>query len=46
MAEVGLGGRLDATNVINPKVVVITPIAKDHESVLGTTIPQIAGEKV
>lgn len=43
--EVGLGGRLDATNVISPELCVITPIAFDHESFLGNTIEAIAGEK-
>ena len=43
--EVGLGGRLDATNVIGPELCVITPVAYDHESFLGNTIEAIAGEK-
>ncbi|MDD4873825.1 MAG: bifunctional folylpolyglutamate synthase/dihydrofolate synthase [Dehalococcoidales bacterium] len=43
--EVGLGGRLDATNVINPEVCVITPINLDHTDVLGDTIARIASEK-
>ncbi len=43
--EVGLGGRLDATNIVHPEVSVITPIMLDHTSVLGDTIPLIAGEK-
>ena len=43
--EVGLGGRLDATNVIDPELCVITPIAYDHESYLGNTLTLIAGEK-
>ncbi len=44
--EVGLGGRLDATNVVpQPGVCVITSISYDHTDVLGTTLPQIAGEK-
>jgi dihydrofolate synthase/folylpolyglutamate synthase len=43
--EVGMGGRLDATNIIVPGVAVITPIAFDHESFLGHSIEQIAGEK-
>jgi dihydrofolate synthase/folylpolyglutamate synthase len=43
--EVGLGGRLDATNVITPELTVITPIAFDHESFLGNTIESIAFEK-
>lgn len=43
--EVGLGGRLDATNVLNPKVSVITSISYDHTLLLGDTLTQIAGEK-
>ena len=43
--EVGLGGRLDATNVIRPQVVVITNIALEHEEYLGRTVAEIAGEK-
>lgn len=43
--EVGLGGRLDATNVANPILTVITPISYDHTEILGETIPQIAQEK-
>ena len=43
--EVGLGGRLDATNVIAPELCVITPIAFDHESFLGNTLEAIALEK-
>ncbi len=43
--EVGLGGRLDATNVIEPRVVVITNIALEHEQYLGRTLAEIAGEK-
>lgn len=43
--EVGLGGRLDATNVVNPALTVITPIDYDHEAYLGGTIEAIAGEK-
>ncbi len=43
--EVGLGGRLDATNVLQPEISVITPIAFDHESFLGNTIEAIAAEK-
>lgn len=43
--EVGLGGRLDATNVTNPLVSVITPISLDHTEVLGDTIAAIAAEK-
>ena len=43
--EVGLGGRLDATNVVIPEVSVITSISYDHMDVLGDTLSQIAGEK-
>ncbi len=43
--ETGLGGRLDATNVLNPILTVITPIDFDHEAYLGGTIEAIAGEK-
>ena len=43
--EVGLGGRLDATNVVSPEVAVITPISLDHVPILGDTVPQIAKEK-
>ncbi len=43
--EVGLGGRLDATNVVHPALTVITPIDFDHEVYLGNTIESIAGEK-
>lgn len=43
--EVGLGGRLDATNVVTPKVSVITSLSYDHMAVLGNTLAQIAGEK-
>jgi len=43
--ETGLGGRLDATNVLEPAVVVITPISIDHTRYLGTTLREIAREK-
>lgn len=43
--EVGLGGRLDATNVIRAEVAVITSIALDHQEFLGDSIAAIAGEK-
>lgn len=43
--EVGLGGRLDSTNVIRPEVSVITGIALDHQYLLGNTLAKIAGEK-
>jgi dihydrofolate synthase / folylpolyglutamate synthase len=45
VVEVGLGGRLDATNILNPALTVITPIDFDHESYLGGTIEAIATEK-
>ncbi len=45
VVEVGLGGRLDATNVIKPSVVAITPIGLDHTAELGCTLGAIAGEK-
>ncbi|GAA4279101.1 bifunctional folylpolyglutamate synthase/dihydrofolate synthase [Aquimarina mytili] len=43
--EVGLGGRLDSTNIIKPEVSVITNIGLDHTRFLGNTIPEIAKEK-
>lgn len=43
--EVGLGGRLDATNVVNPELSVITSVSLDHTSVLGETEEEIAREK-
>ena len=43
--EVGMGGRLDATNVVEPRVSVITDIALDHQKYLGNTIGEIAREK-
>jgi dihydrofolate synthase/folylpolyglutamate synthase len=43
--EVGLGGRLDATNVIHPELCVITPVSFDHEAFLGNTVESIAAEK-
>ncbi|MDM1384194.1 bifunctional folylpolyglutamate synthase/dihydrofolate synthase [Myroides marinus] len=43
--EVGMGGRLDATNIINPLLSVITNIGKDHIAFLGDTLEAIAGEK-
>ncbi|MEK9729652.1 MAG: Mur ligase family protein, partial [Alphaproteobacteria bacterium] len=46
LLEVGLGGRLDATNVIaKPKLSIITPISIDHQQFLGDTLPEIAAEK-
>ncbi|MGH9501241.1 MAG: bifunctional folylpolyglutamate synthase/dihydrofolate synthase [Terriglobales bacterium] len=43
--EVGMGGRLDATNVAEPRVSVITDISLDHQKFLGNTVAEIAGEK-
>lgn len=43
--EVGLGGRLDATNICRPAVTAITPIGFDHQQYLGNTLAEIAGEK-
>ncbi|MBC8207706.1 MAG: bifunctional folylpolyglutamate synthase/dihydrofolate synthase [Desulfobulbaceae bacterium] len=43
--ETGLGGRLDATNVVKPLVSVITNVSMDHEAWLGTTLDAVAGEK-
>lgn len=45
LLEVGLGGRLDATNVITPELSIITPVSIDHEQFLGNTIAKIAAEK-
>jgi dihydrofolate synthase/folylpolyglutamate synthase len=45
VCEVGLGGRLDATNVVSPIVTVITSVGLDHEQHLGPTLSAIAGEK-
>ncbi|MDC0219737.1 bifunctional folylpolyglutamate synthase/dihydrofolate synthase [Verrucomicrobia bacterium] len=45
LLETGLGGRLDATNIVTPIVAVITPIALDHQQYLGETLAQIATEK-
>ncbi|MGD0708964.1 MAG: folylpolyglutamate synthase/dihydrofolate synthase family protein [Anaerolineaceae bacterium] len=45
VVEVGLGGRLDATNVVTPLVSVITSLSYDHMNVLGNTLEQIATEK-
>jgi dihydrofolate synthase/folylpolyglutamate synthase len=44
--EVGMGGRLDATNVVDPRISVITDIALDHQKYLGTSVSEIAREKV
>ena len=43
--EVGLGGRLDSTNVISPELAIITNIGWDHMNLLGNTLPAIASEK-
>lgn len=43
--ETGMGGRLDATNAVTPRVSVLTPIAMDHAEWLGDTLAAIAGEK-
>ncbi|MFP3596555.1 bifunctional folylpolyglutamate synthase/dihydrofolate synthase [Chryseobacterium sp. SIMBA_029] len=43
--EVGLGGRLDSTNIIKPLVAAITNVQLDHQNILGDTIEEIAGEK-
>jgi dihydrofolate synthase/folylpolyglutamate synthase len=45
VVEVGLGGRWDATNVVNAPVAVITPIGVDHAAYLGDTVAEIAAEK-
>ncbi len=44
--EVGMGGRLDATNVVEPRVSVVTDISLDHQKYLGNTLGEIAREKV
>jgi dihydrofolate synthase/folylpolyglutamate synthase len=43
--ETGMGGRLDATNIVDPRVSVITNISRDHQDFLGETLLAIAGEK-
>jgi len=43
--EVGLGGRLDATNTVDAAVAAVTGVARDHEAILGDTLDAIAGEK-
>lgn len=45
IVEVGLGGRLDATNIVEPELCVITPVDFDHEAYLGNSLELIAGEK-
>jgi dihydrofolate synthase/folylpolyglutamate synthase len=44
--EVGLGGRLDATNIINPEVAVLTTVEKEHTEILGKTYDKILNEKL
>jgi dihydrofolate synthase/folylpolyglutamate synthase len=43
--EVGMGGRLDATNVVDPRISVITDVSLDHQKFLGNTVAEIAREK-
>jgi len=43
--ETGIGGRLDATNVVSPELCLLTPIEREHTEVLGETLPEIAREK-
>lgn len=45
VVEVGLGGRLDSTNIIHPQLALITNISKDHTNILGDTLEEIAAEK-
>ena len=45
IVEVGLGGRLDSTNIIDPDLSIITNIGLDHMKILGDTLPKIAAEK-
>ena len=45
VVEVGMGGRLDSTNILTPALCVITNISYDHMQFLGDTLPEIAGEK-
>lgn len=45
LIEVGMGGRLDSTNIIDPELAVITNISYDHQAFLGNTLALIAGEK-
>lgn len=44
--ETGMGGRLDATNIVNPRICIITSISLDHTQILGETLEEIAVEKV
>ena len=46
LIEAGLGGRFDATNVINSKLCILTSVSFDHTSILGNTIKEITGEKL
>ena len=43
--EVGMGGRLDATNVVEPRLSIITDVSLDHQNYLGNTVAEIAREK-
>jgi dihydrofolate synthase / folylpolyglutamate synthase len=45
VVEVGLGGRLDSTNILTPELSIITSISLDHTAILGKTLPEIAKEK-
>jgi dihydrofolate synthase/folylpolyglutamate synthase len=45
LLEVGMGGRLDATNVVTPLLSIITNVSMDHEQYLGDTLAEVAGEK-
>ncbi len=45
VVEVGLGGRLDATNVIEPSLAIVTSVGLDHTEILGSTLAQVAAEK-
>lgn len=45
LLEVGMGGRLDATNLVDPAITVITPVSRDHTEFLGDTLAAIASEK-
>ena len=45
LLETGLGGRLDATNIVTPAAAILTPVALDHQQWLGDTLPEIAAEK-
>lgn len=43
--EVGMGGRLDATNVVSPELTLVTPVSLDHAEHLGSSLAEVAGEK-